>query len=311
MGKNQSARRDIGASLVFTAARGIERIFPPATLRRVMLPLIGARVAFKRNRPMMPLPSCLGEGKTFQISPQQIRKNYLNSLLEYFPDRLSTAKWRDHLRISGIEYLEAACRQKHPVILAFCHFGPYLLLRSWLRAAGFPAAFFVKGESKNRSAKRQLEDRVSPFPEIPTALHRGDQLREMLDFVTSGTPLLIAVDVLTEKQMEVPVDEHWQFGMASGALRVAIRHRAELIPCSIIDEGDWRFQITLGPPVPSEWVRAGDTLRAGKHILDALLPALRAHPEQCTERLLKLFQQIDLRPNVLNELSRPGAFVAG
>ena len=311
MRQNQSVRPGLGASFVFTAFRRLERILSPTALHRLMSPLVSARVAFKRVRSSMPLPGCLGEGKTFRISSQQLQKNHLNVMLEFFPDRLGTAKWRDHLRISGVEHLEAARQQKHPIILAFCHFGPYFLLRHWLRAAGFPAVFLVGGKSKSRSAMKRLADGISPFPEIPTALYREDQLRGVIEFVAAGNPLLIAVDVPIGKQMDVPVDEQWRFGMASGAVRVALRQQAELIPCSIIDEGNWHFQIKIGPPVPQEIVRSGDTLRAGKYILDALLPEWRAHPEQCTERLVKLFQKVNVRNNPSHEFSRSDQFVAG
>ena len=55
--------------------------------------------------------------------------------------------------------------------------------------------------------------------------------------------------------------------MATGAIRLAIRHRAELIPCSIIDEGRWRFQIELGRPAPEECLATETELvSAGKHL---------------------------------------------
>jgi hypothetical protein len=176
--------------------------------------------------------------------------------------------------------------------LAFWHFGPYFLMRYWLRASGFPAATLVEGRSQNRSQMKQLKDRVSPFPEIPIAFGRKDQLRDAIDFVASGNPLLIAIDVLTGKQIDVPVDEHWQFGMASGAIRMAMRYGAELIPCSIAEVGAWRFQLHLGPPVPPQLLASGDPRLPGKHLVAAMLPVLRQHPEQCTERLLKQFTRI-------------------
>jgi hypothetical protein len=311
MGQNQSVWPGMGAWLAFTALRRLERILSPAALYRLMKFLVGMRVAFKRVRSSMPLPGCLGEGKIFQISSQQIRKNLLNAMLEFLPDRLGTAKWRDHLRVSGSEYLETARQQKRPIILAFSHFGPYILLRPWLRAMGFTAVAMVGGDSVNRSGMKLLADRVSPFPEISPALYRGNQLRDMIEFVAARNPLLLAVDVLIGKQMDLSVDDHWRFGMARGAVRVAMSQQAELIPCSIIDEGNWHFHIKLGPPVPQEVLHSGDTLRAGKHILDALLPEWRAHPEQCTERLVKLFQPVEIRNNPPHEFSRTDQFVAG
>jgi lauroyl/myristoyl acyltransferase len=290
MRSNPCVRMGVGAAFIFV--RRLERAFSPCALRRLLAPFIAARVAVKRNHPSLPLPECLGGG-SFQITKRQRRKNYLNTTLEFFPEQLGTAKWQERLQIAGIEHIEIARREKRPVILAFCHFGPFFLLRYWLRAAGFPAANLVAGESQNRSLMKQLQDRISPFPETTTAFHREDQLRTAIKFVATGNPLLIALDVSNGKKTDVPVDQHCQFGMANGAIRMAMLSGAELIPCSIVEVGAWRFQIRLGPPVPPPLLASGEPLLAGKHLLAAMLPVLRKYPEQCTERLVKQFGPIN------------------
>ena len=66
-----------------------------------------------------------------------------------------------------------------------------------------------------------------------------------------------------------------------------MRHRAELIPCSIIDEGAWRFRIKLGPPVPNDCLgENADWFRAGKFLIEAMLADFCAHPDQCSLDLL-------------------------
>jgi lauroyl/myristoyl acyltransferase len=304
MRPNPGVRAGSGAAFAFI--RRLERSFSPLGLHRVLAPWIGARVALKRSRPFLPLPPCLGGGN-FQISKLQQRKNYLNTALEFFPEQLGTPKWRERLTITGAEHLEAA--RGRPVILAFCHFGPYFLMRYWLRAAGFPAATLVEGKSQNRLWMKQLKDRVSPFPKIPIAFHTEDQLRETIEFLNTGHPLLIAIDVIRGKQVDVPIDDHWQFGMANGAIRLAMRHSAELIPCSIIDRGSWQFEIRLSPPIPASMLASGDPLLAGKSVLDALVQVLREHPEQCTERLVKQFQRANLKSNP-DEPIRPRQAIA-
>jgi len=106
------------------------------------------------------------------------------------------------------------------------------------------------------------------------------------------------------------VDERWQFGMASGAIRLAMRNSAELIPGSIAEVGAWRFQIHLGPPVPASMLASGDPIPVGKHLLDAMLPVLRQHPEQCTERLVKQFKPFDLKDKLTYESVRIGQLTA-
>src|SRR5690242_16143366 len=116
MRSNSGVRTGLGAAFVFV--RQLERLFSPDALRRVLAPFIAARVAVKRNHASLSLPECLGGG-SFQITKRQQRKNYLNTTLEFFPERLSAPKWRDRLQIVGLEYLESARQQKRPVVLAF------------------------------------------------------------------------------------------------------------------------------------------------------------------------------------------------
>jgi lauroyl/myristoyl acyltransferase len=308
MRTNPAVRAGIGAAFVFV--RCLERIFSPRTLRRVLSPCIAFRVAFMHTRPVFKMPECLGDG-AFQVTQRQRRKNYLNSALEFFPEQLGTPKWRDRLQLTGAEYLESARKKNRPVVLAFWHSGPYFLMRYWLRAAGFPASTLVEGRSQNRKAMKRWKDSVSPFPEIPIAFHREDELRETLQFLATGNPLLIAVDVLTGKQMDVPVDEHWKFGMANGAVRMAMRRGAELIPCSIVETDTWRFQIRLGPPVPASVMASRDAVIVGKHLLDAMLPALREYPEQCTGRLFKQFRRAEPKNNYSDGVPRVVQTIAG
>ena len=131
-------------------------------------------------------------------------------MLEYLPERLAETKWMSNCRMTGLDRLQQARQNGRPVVLAFCHFGPYFLLRSWLRAAGFPVAAMVGGKPGNRSRLRRREDRVSPFPEIPIAFHL-DQLRAADGFLAAGNSLMVAIDNVAGKQMDVPVGDGWTF----------------------------------------------------------------------------------------------------
>ena len=216
-------------------------------------------------------------------------KRYLNQVLEYLPERLAEPKWIDRCQIEGLDSVLRAQRNGRPVVLAFSHFSAYRLSRFWLRTAGIPAATLMAGEAKNRREWERLGDGFSPFPEIPTVFYL-DQLREANGSLAAGNPLLVAIDHAAGKQMQVPVGEGWTFQMATGVVRLAIRHRAELIPCVVIDEGHWRFQLKLGRPVPAEYLTAeSDWLHAGKHLLNEMLPHFRNHPDQCLD-FIKNFQ---------------------
>jgi lauroyl/myristoyl acyltransferase len=270
--------------LRFWMLRKLERRLPPDVLYRTLRPVASVRAAlrlpFHRRRPPLPLPGCFGPDRQVPMGKLRRRTHYLNQALEFFPDRLAAPEWNSRCRINGLEQVRQARRRGKPVLLAFCHFGPYVLLRFWLRAGGIPAAALVQGNRASRPMVRRLTDRLSPFPDVPTAIYQDD-LPRVIQFIKSGHPLLMALDRDTGKQIEVPVQEGWSFRMATGAIRLAASHEAELIPCAIIDEGGWHFRIELGRPVPRELLTGPHAwLPAGKHLLDHLFPHLRSHPEQ-------------------------------
>jgi len=276
--------------LFFPLIRWAERRLPVRGLYRILRPYGFVRAAFRGIPASVPLPACLGAAKSVRAIRQWRGKSYLNHLLEYFPDRLAETKWMDRCRVGGVERLLQARQGGRPVVLAFAHFGPFFLLRYWLRAAGVPVASLVGGKSECRSWLRRHGDQLSPFPRVPTAFH-PDQLRAANEFLAAGNSLLVAIDNVAGKQMSVPVCEGWTFQMATGAVRLAMHHQAELIPCSIIDEGCWRFHLELGQPLPTGCLATeADWVRAGKHLLDELLPRFQNHPRQCSNQLIKCFQ---------------------
>jgi len=287
--------------LSFFVLRKIERALPVEILYWILRPEAFVRAAFRysfqKAPPPIVLPGCFHPAGTIRTARLRRMSIYLNRTLQSFPDQLGKTKWLNRCRLVGIDHIRQARQNKRPIILAFCHFGPIHLLRFWLRAAGIPAAVLVSGKLLKPSLLKRLRDRHSPFPEIPTIffLH---QLREAVEFLSAGNPLVMAVDYPSGRQMSVPLRDGWNFQMATGAIRLAIRHRAELVPCCIIDEGRWRFRIELGRPVPAEHLAAETNLiPAGKHLLDELLVHFQAHPEQCSKYLIANFKHIPFQQN--------------
>jgi lauroyl/myristoyl acyltransferase len=282
--------KDACALLFFSSIRWAEGSLPVKKLYSLLklftLTRATLNTILKNPRPCVPLPDCLNTAWTAQAARQKRAEGYLNQYIQYFQERLVEPKWRERCRIIGLDRLQQARESGHPVVLAFCHFGPFFLLRIWLRAAGIPAIIVAGGKSESRSRLMQRLAGFALLAEVPTVFHL-DQLRDATGFLAAGNPLLIAIDDPAGKQMELPFCEGWSFRFATGAVRLAIRHQAELIPCSIIDEGRWHFRIELGSPVPREFLTAGsDWSRAGKHLLDEMIPHLQAHPEQCGRNLI-------------------------
>ena len=292
----------------FVILRWAERHLSVRTLCRLLKPLAFVRAAlnkasFKNPGPGMSLPESLRVKWTWRLACQRRMSQYLNHYLECFPDRLGDAKWKDRCRIVGLDHLLKARQSGRPVVLAHCHFGPIFFMRPWLRANGLPSAALLMGKAKDRSELMCRTDRLISYPHIPTAFYL-DQLKEAAEFLAAGNLLFVTIDVAAGKHMGVPFCEGWSFQMATGAMRLAVRHQAELIPCSIIDEGHWRFRIEVGQPVPREWLTPGsDWTRVGKHLLAEMIPHLQAHPEQCIKIIL-----LSLRNNSSDRsLGKPNA----
>jgi len=240
-----------------------------------------ANCAFKKVKPLPPLPELFHFEKTPQLARQQRLSFYQNHLLEFFPDQLAEPKWLARCKIEGIEPLLEAQREKRPVVLLTAHFGPYYLFRFWLRAAGIPALELFGGRRTKLTKLMEVKNRLSPFPEIPPMLYQ-DQLRELATLLNAGNIIGLMIDTPFGKQMELPFNDQWNFQMATGGVRLAIKYHADLIPCLIIEEGPWQFRLAFGKPAPREFLTEGaDWTLAGKHVLDEMIPHFRAHPEQC------------------------------
>jgi hypothetical protein len=295
--KLKTALKDLIGLGCFSMLRWAERRLSTRSLFSILKTIFYARATlntvFKNPKSSVALPVFLQSANTITIRIQKRAVFYLNRMVEFFPDRLTEAKWMNHCRMDGLGYLQAAQQNERPVVLAFCHFGPYCLLRSWLRAAGFPAGVLLAGEAARRTRLRRFQDRFSIRPEIPLVLYQ-DHWREVAEFLKAGNPLLIAIDVPSGKQLDVPFSEGWTFQMAAGAVRLALRHQAELIPCCIIDEGAWHFRIKLGPPVPRDYLTSGaDGFHAGKYLIEEMLHDFHSCPGQCTADLTRC-----LKPNL-------------
>ncbi len=272
-------------SFLFSCLRRMERHLPARTFCSLVKSYTFARAslntAFKDPRPRDPWPDCVAPVWTRRLVRQRRMSHYLNSYLQYFPDRLADPKWRDNCRFIGCDRLLKARQDRRPVVAAFCHFGPLLLMRPWLQAAGIPSGILVQGKSEDRLEPAKRNRELFRYPHIPARFHL-DQLKPAAEFLAAGNILFIAIDVLSARQMDVPFCDGWTFQMPTGPVRLAMRHHAELIPCTIIDEGSWHFRIEVGRPVPEEFLNAkSDCTRAGKHLLAEMLPHLQAHPEQC------------------------------
>ncbi|HEY4952521.1 MAG TPA: hypothetical protein VII71_03940 [Verrucomicrobiae bacterium] len=283
--------------LFFHFIRGLERVLPVRGLYLFLKPYAVTRAWLNtmfKSPSTRPLPYFFNAATTRRAARQVRMDSYMNLPLDFFPERLATGKWKNHCRIEGLDHWRQAQQNGRPIVLAFCHWSNYFLLRSWLRAAGMPLSALEAGKPEDRPRLKKIRDRVRLRPEIPNAFH-VTQLRAASEFLAAGNALMVALDYTAAKQVVVPFGDGWNFQMAGGAVRLAVRHRANLIPACIIDEGNWRFRIELGRPVPGELLTAEtDWVQAGKYLMDEMLPHFQNHPVQCT----KIFGRLEKKTAV-------------
>lgn len=274
---------------VFHAIRFLDLVLPVAVLRWALFPWAALRALLPTPclQPSREWPMCLGPDPGCHPRPWSQRvRHHLDRVPAFLPDRLGSPRWRERFEFTGIGPLEAARMAGQPVVLAFCHFGPIVLISHCLRARGIPATPLVAGEARNRPLIHRLKDRYLPFPEVPGALYL-DQIREAAALGTT-TALLVALDVRADRTVDVPLADGWQFRVATGAIRMAARKRALLVPCTVLSVGPWRFRIELGRPVPEAFLGpVPDVSRAATHLVSELFPLQKAYSDHWCRELLE------------------------
>src|SRR5882762_569112 len=112
--------KDDRGSSFFFGLRWAERHVALQTLYSFLKPFAFARATlntvFKNPHPRADLPECLKARWSWRMARQKRMSGYLNYYLEYFPDRLADAKWKDCCRIVGGDQLLKAWQSGRPVV---------------------------------------------------------------------------------------------------------------------------------------------------------------------------------------------------
>jgi len=279
---------ELRATLSASLLRGLETLLPVSGYLSLIYPVAFVRAVIhqlcKRPKPLQP-PGFITES----ARPERLLRltTYLNRTFEFIPDRLNTDKWTSRCRYRGIEPGRTAIEAGTPVIFAFAHFGPYELLRNWLRAVGVPVAMVAGGSVTSRTRLLRRKDQWAVSSDFQAAFHL-DQLPDAVRNFKNGQPLAMAIDSSPKRHLKLPLPNDWTFEMATGTIRLARNHGALLFPCAIYNDGPWRFAVEVLPAVPVSLMSQDDE-SAGRDILDKLLPIFSQRPNQWHHQLLRQF----------------------
>src|ERR1041385_7951446 len=211
----------------FSCLRRAEQRLTVDALYSLLKPLAFARALlntiFKNPHSGLALPLCLQVPWTTRMAREDRMRRYLNQVLEYLPDRLGNPKWKDRCQITGANQFAKARQDGRPVVAVFCHFGPYHLLRPWIRASGIPSAALVGKSSVHRPEFTLRTNRLLSHPNVPTRFYL-DELKAVAQFLAAGNVLFTTLDGKMGKHMAIPFCDGWHFQMATGGIRLTIPH---------------------------------------------------------------------------------------
>jgi hypothetical protein len=220
-------------------------------------------------------------------------------IVNVFYDRLASTAWRKRCTMRGTPpHLRPDWKQR-PFIIAFLHTGGFIVLRDWLRAHRAPTALYLIGIhriARHTAPLRKPGDLAHGLEGVPYEFYGGGSLPAVHRFLTPGHIVLVALEErdFRKPPHPYPCADH-TICLNRVAFRLALRSGAILMPAATRTRGDFRFEITFGPPVPDALMHEDGLAAANQHLLDALWPALADNPvdltwtplEACSPDLIK------------------------
>jgi len=223
-------------------------------------------------------------------------------VLSSFGDRLGLPYWKKRLTLRGEPLQTRPDWEKRPVILAFLHTGPYLLIRLWIRSLGIKAAAYVgtiPSVLDNEYYQKILEeaDKKYDLADVPHTFRGVDELMKAVRFLKPGRVLTIALEggysYTNDDCREI---EGIPIFLKDGVCHMAAKTNAIIIPTSIHRTESCRYELRLGKQVPDALIRTGNFGGAMDHLLTELWTDLKSNPSDLTWSALEA-----LNPKMVKE----------
>jgi hypothetical protein len=215
--------------------------------------------------------------------------------LRFWPEKLAQPRWRRRCQFIGLERLEAILAEGRPVVLATLHYGNLTELYHWIRSRRIGMAFLISQDPGSVPAYRNeldlLADRANGLEGVPRLIGIDHlHLWKVWGFLALPNRVLAVAMEGDAKRHIVVRGPGYTLRMAPGALRIAARAHAVVIPCLISASKYLRSTIRFGEPLPDDVIACHDRHPlACEHILRELGPWIATQPEQSAPMLIGAF----------------------
>jgi len=270
---------------------GLEQVFGIGAIRLVST-LVTRGDMINRNRDFpqfVRLRNALGDkfwkgSNPYQHYYKMVRNWHEGAIVALFYHRLGLPRWKKRFQVVGPLPQSHPEWGKRPVIFTFLHTGPYGLLSFWLRAQGIAVASLAGGfpliiDNRHHKKAVVIGNRRFGLENVPHVFNRYRAMRDGIRFLTPGRALVIALDGGRIGDDGEPCNaDGFPILVKQGAVRIAARTNAILIPISVRRTSFCRFEIHFRAPVPDELIQKHDTTKANQHIVSELWPDIKDDP---------------------------------
>jgi KDO2-lipid IV(A) lauroyltransferase len=224
-----------------------------------------------------------------EMEPSVLDRVARQSMRNFFLDmpeigralRIDRERFRDEIRISGLEHLDAALAKGKGVIALGAHLGNFCLVGARLAAEGFPVSVLVKPPRNLRIAGLMDGYRLKLGQKTVRARPRLRATRELIRLLRDNEIAVVIADEFRSNGIAVPF-----FGRPVAARRgpvtLALRTGAALVPVYIFRQPNGSLAMVIERELNLAYSgRLTEDIRSNTVLLTAWLErVVRAHPEQ-------------------------------
>jgi KDO2-lipid IV(A) lauroyltransferase len=277
-----------GVWMLLKAGQTLEMIFPARAVSWLATLLADAGFFLAprvRRLSVANLTMALGG----EMEPSDLDRVARQSMRNFFLDmpeigralRIDRERFRDEIRISGLEHLDAALAKGKGVIALGAHLGNFCLVGARLAAEGFPVSVLVKPPRNLRIAGLMDGYRLKLGQKTVRARPRLRATRELIRLLRDNEIAVVIADEFRSNGIAVPF-----FGRPVAARRgpvtLALRTGAALVPVYIFRQPNGSLAMVIERELNLAYSgRLTEDIRSNTVLVTAWLErVVRAHPEQ-------------------------------